>query len=103
MWDGKPTPATAPSRDEVSQAFGPDGVIASMYEGYEARSSQVEMAEEVRSALESKTLRSIEAGTGVGGNRWPISCRLPSMRRKTMSRVVLPLSRTHLRIQTCLS
>ena len=64
--DEKPTPATAPSRDEVSQAFGPDGVIASMYEGYEARSSQVEMAEEVRSALESKTLRSIEAGTGVG-------------------------------------
>lgn len=64
--DEKPTSAIAPSRDEVSQAFGPDGAIASMYEGYEARSSQVEMAEEVRSALESKTLRSIEAGTGVG-------------------------------------
>lgn len=64
--DEKPTPACAPSCDEVSQAFGPDGAIASMYEGYEARSSQVEMAEEVRSALESKTLRSIEAGTGVG-------------------------------------
>ena len=46
--DEKPTPACAPSCDEVSQAFGPDGAIASMYEGYEARSSQVEMAEEVQ-------------------------------------------------------
>ncbi len=57
---------TAPTEEEVAAAFGPDGAISRMYSSYEARSSQEQMAQEVRSALETSTMRVIEAGTGVG-------------------------------------
>lgn len=54
------------SRDEVRAAFAPGGCVSKLYDSYEPRPEQVEMALEVRDALESSTHRSIEAGTGVG-------------------------------------
>ena len=51
---------------EVSEEFGPDGVVSRMYESLEQRPEQVEMSCEVASALNSSTHRAIEAGTGVG-------------------------------------
>ncbi len=56
----------APTEAEIAEAFGPDGAISKMYSSFEARPSQEQMAQEVRSALASSTMRVIEAGTGVG-------------------------------------
>lgn len=56
----------APSEEKIAHAFGPTGVVSKMYESFEPRPSQVEMAQEVRAALETSTIRAIEAGTGVG-------------------------------------
>ena len=56
----------APLPSEVSAAFDAGGAVSRMYEGFEARPQQVQMAEEVRSALEGASMRAIEAGTGVG-------------------------------------
>ncbi len=56
----------APSKGEISAVFGDGGFISKMYEGYESRPSQEKMAQEVRAALETSTMRAIEAGTGVG-------------------------------------
>ena len=55
-----------PSANEIRQAFEPGGIVSHMYETFEPRPSQLEMAEEVRSALSTSTMRAIEAGTGVG-------------------------------------
>lgn len=55
-----------PSAREVEEAFAPGGAVSGMYGSYEPRPEQVEMAEEVRDALETGTHRAIEAGTGVG-------------------------------------
>ena len=55
-----------PSAERVREAFGEDGTVSRMYEHYEPRESQVRMAEEVRQALSTQTMRAIEAGTGVG-------------------------------------
>jgi ATP-dependent DNA helicase DinG len=56
----------APTKEEINAAFSPEGVVAHMYSGYEARPEQLEMAQEVRSAFATSTHRAIEAGTGVG-------------------------------------
>ena len=55
-----------PSREEVEACFEPDGLVNSMYPGYEPRMEQVQMAAEVRDALATSSHRVIEAGTGVG-------------------------------------
>lgn len=55
-----------PSREEIEAEFLPGGKVASMYEGFEARAEQVEMAREVRDAFALRGHRVIEAGTGVG-------------------------------------
>lgn len=55
-----------PSADEIKACYAPTGVVDRMYPGYEPRPEQVEMACEVRDALETRTHRVIEAGTGVG-------------------------------------
>ena len=55
-----------PSREEIEAEFLPGGKVASMYEGFEARAEQVEMAQEVRDAFALRGHRVIEAGTGVG-------------------------------------
>lgn len=54
------------TREEVEAAFAPGGVVARMYDAYEARPEQVAMALEVTDALDTSTHRAIEAGTGVG-------------------------------------
>ena len=56
----------APSAEKIARAFGPSGVVSKMYESFEPRPSQADMAQEVREALETQTFRAIEAGTGVG-------------------------------------
>ena len=55
-----------PSHEEIEAEFLPGGKVASMYEGFEARAEQVEMAQEVRDAFALRGHRVIEAGTGVG-------------------------------------
>ena len=56
----------APDADEVRMAFSKGGLLSDMYESFEERSDQIEMALEVTSALAEGTHRAIEAGTGVG-------------------------------------
>ena len=57
---------SVPSAEHLRAQFAADGAVAKMYEGFEAREQQVEMAEEVRTALQDASMRAIEAGTGVG-------------------------------------
>ena len=61
--------------DEVAAEFGPDGIVGRMYDAYETRPEQLQMAQEVRRAQSTSTHRSIEAGTGVGKS---IAYLLPS-------------------------
>ena len=55
-----------PSAEEIEADFAPGGMVSRMYESYEPRQEQVDMALEVREALRTSTHRVIEAGTGVG-------------------------------------
>lgn len=57
---------SVPSRDEVASEFMRGGLVDRMYEGYEPRPEQIEMACEVRDAVDASGIRVIEAGTGVG-------------------------------------
>ena len=57
---------TAPDLETIDAAFSPGGVVARMYDTYETRPEQREMAREVATALATRTHRAIEAGTGVG-------------------------------------
>ena len=60
-----PTARTS-GADEVRAAFSKGGLVSGMYDSFEERPDQVEMALEVTSALAEGTHRAIEAGTGVG-------------------------------------
>lgn len=65
--DAQDEPTLAfPTEDEVRRAFSAEGTAGAMYEGYEPRAEQVEMALEVTEALRTGTHRVLEAGTGVG-------------------------------------
>lgn len=55
-----------PSSEEVSAAFAPDGMMGSIYDDFETREAQRQMACEVASAFESSVNLAVEAGTGVG-------------------------------------
>ena len=55
-----------PRCDEVEACYAPGGLVSRMYQTYEPRAEQIEMATEVRDALATSTHRVIEAGTGVG-------------------------------------
>lgn len=55
-----------PTGDEVAAEYEPGGLVSRMYETYEPRAEQIQMACEVRDALATDTHRVIEAGTGVG-------------------------------------
>ena len=57
---------SVPTRDEVAGEFTPEGLAGRMYEEFESRPDQLEMACEVRDALAEGTHRALEAGTGVG-------------------------------------
>lgn len=56
----------APSAEAIRDAFSSGGLVSRMYPAYEVRPDQVQMAMEVRDALEQGSHRAIEAGTGVG-------------------------------------
>lgn len=55
-----------PSKEEVENAFTPNGLVGSLYATYEQRAEQVAMATAVRDAFASSTNLAVEAGTGVG-------------------------------------
>ncbi len=59
-------PLIFPSAKGVVEAFGPDGIVGSMYEQYEPREEQLEMALGVRKSFETSLNLMVEAGTGVG-------------------------------------
>ena len=55
-----------PTEAQIREAFSADGAAGKMYENYEPRLEQLDMALEVTEALRTKTHRALEAGTGVG-------------------------------------
>ncbi len=57
---------TFPSAEEVAAAFSSDGLVGGLYEDYEERAEQTEMACAVRDAFATSTNLCVEAGTGVG-------------------------------------
>ena len=59
-------PLEVEGREQTRELFSAEGLVGQMYEQFESRPDQVEMALEVRDALETSTHRAIEAGTGVG-------------------------------------
>ncbi len=65
-----------PTSSLIEHAFAPGGVVDSMYSNYHFRIDQLNMAKEVRDALDESTCRCIEAGTGVGKS---VAYLLPSI------------------------
>ena len=63
------------TREQVEEAFSPDGIVGKMYERFEARPEQIDFALDVAQAFHDSTHRVIEAGTGVGKS---ISYLLPA-------------------------
>ena len=55
-----------PKRDLIEQLIGPDGRLAKILPGYEARPAQVEMARAVDRSLSEGSRLVVEAGTGTG-------------------------------------
>lgn len=55
-----------PTKEEITQAFGEQGVVGSVFDRFEERPEQVEMAQGVRDAFEHSENLVVEAGTGVG-------------------------------------
>lgn len=55
-----------PTKEAIEHAFSADGAAGRMYENYEQRAEQLDMALEVNTALSTSTCRALEAGTGVG-------------------------------------
>ncbi|MGL4713049.1 MAG: ATP-dependent DNA helicase, partial [Shewanella sp.] len=51
---------------EVQCAFLPDGLLSKHIQGFSARTSQIQMAQQVSEAIATKSNVVIEAGTGVG-------------------------------------
>lgn len=58
-----------PSREEIEAEFLPGGKVASMYEGFEARAEQVEMAQEVRDAFALRGHRVLFSGFSPLGDK----------------------------------
>ena len=55
-----------PSRETIDDAFSNEGVLGSIYDDYEPRSEQREMAMAIRDSFEAGENVVVEAGTGVG-------------------------------------
>lgn len=62
--EGKPL--SFPSSEEVAAAFDEQGIVGSLYENFEPRAEQAQMAESIRDAFEQGRNLVVEAGTGVG-------------------------------------
>jgi ATP-dependent DNA helicase DinG len=59
-------PLLMPTADEVAAEFTAQGAVGRMYEGYEPRAEQVQMARAVAEAFGTNGYLAVEAGTGVG-------------------------------------
>ena len=55
-----------PSKEEMGQAFSSTGLVGELYEDYEPRDEQRQMAQAVAGAFASSENLMVEAGTGVG-------------------------------------
>ena len=55
-----------PTSREIDSAFSPEGIVGSIYEEYEPRPEQLQMAQAIRSAFDQSENLAVEAGTGVG-------------------------------------
>lgn len=55
-----------PSNEDIVQAFSEAGLVGALYDDFEPRMEQVDMAEAVRNAFSSSENLLVEAGTGVG-------------------------------------
>jgi ATP-dependent DNA helicase DinG len=66
LHDADEIECTCPEPATVLAEFSQDGIAGRMYEGYEARAEQLEMAGAVLEAFRTRTHAAIEAGTGVG-------------------------------------
>lgn len=54
------------TQNDIVDAFAPDGLVGRLYENYESRDEQREMALAVNNALRTGRNLAVEAGTGVG-------------------------------------
>lgn len=66
LHDAQEVACSCPGVEAVLAEFSSDGLAGRMYEGYEQRAEQTEMAGAVLRAFETSTHVAIEAGTGVG-------------------------------------
>lgn len=66
MLDAEGLELRAPESSSVLAEFADGGAVCRMYEGYESRGEQLEMASAVLQAFCTDTHLSVEAGTGVG-------------------------------------
>ena len=65
--DGKEESAEKPAKSSMQDVFGPGGLLERcMIGGYEHRRAQLEMAEMVHDAFETRHHAVVEAGTGKG-------------------------------------
>ncbi|MDZ4168434.1 MAG: helicase C-terminal domain-containing protein [Coriobacteriia bacterium] len=64
--DAHEVACVCPDVESVCAHFSQTGAAGRMYEGYEHRAEQVQMARAVIAAFEHSTMAAIEAGTGVG-------------------------------------
>lgn len=64
--DAEQVDCVFPTAEEVRGHFSAGGLAGRMYDGFETRAEQLEMAEAVLSAFETSTHLAVEAGTGVG-------------------------------------
>jgi len=66
LHDADEIACVCPPAEEVLGEFSDEGIAGRMYEGYESRAEQLEMARAVLDAFGSHTHVAVEAGTGVG-------------------------------------
>lgn len=66
LHDADEIATVCPAAEEVLGEFSAGGIAGRMYEGFESRAEQLEMARAVLEAFDTRTHLAIEAGTGVG-------------------------------------
>jgi len=66
LHDAEEVACSCPDAAQVLAEFSAEGLAGRMYDGFESRAEQLQMAEAVLSAFDTRTHVAIEAGTGVG-------------------------------------